>query len=152
MTINDRISECIKATGLTKTAFAERINLSQPHISKIASGSSTPSDRTIADICREFNVSETWLRTGEGNMFVPLNRDVQLAEFFGDVLHGETPDFRRRFLSALSKLEPDEWVLLEKIITTMTEEIKMEKPRIFDADSCLLCPSWGRTNGCCWKK
>lgn len=126
MTINDRISECIKATGLTKTAFAERINLSQPHISKIASGSSTPSDRTIADICREFNVSETWLRTGEGNMFVPLNRDVQLAEFFGDVLHGETPDFRRRFLSALSKLEPDEWVLLEKIITTMTEEIKKD--------------------------
>lgn len=126
MTINDRISECIKATGLTKTAFAERINLSQPHISKIASGSSTPSDRTIADICREFNVSETWLRTGNGDMFAPLSHDVQLAVFLGDVLRGETPDFRRRFLSALSRLGPDEWALLEKIITTMTEEIKKD--------------------------
>ena len=73
-----------------------------------------------------FGVSESWLRTGNGEMFSPLNRDVQLAEFFGDVLRGETPDFRHRFLLALSRLGPDEWVLLEKIITTMTEEIKKD--------------------------
>lgn len=68
-TINERIAQCIETTGLTKTAFARKINLSQPHISKIALGYTDPTDRTIADICREFNVNETWLRTGEGEMF-----------------------------------------------------------------------------------
>ena len=50
-TINDRISWCISDSGLTKTAFAEKLNVSQPFISKLASGASIPSDRTIADIC-----------------------------------------------------------------------------------------------------
>ena len=62
VTINERIAICIEKSGLTKTAFAERINLSQPHISKLANGTSAPSDRTIADICREFGISERcWL-------------------------------------------------------------------------------------------
>lgn len=78
MTINERIAMCIEKSGLTKTAFAERINLSQPHVSKLANGTSAPSDRTIADICREFGISETWLRTGEGAMIVPTDRDAEI--------------------------------------------------------------------------
>lgn len=81
MTINERIAMCIEKSGLTKTAFAERINLSQPHVSKLANGTSAPSDRTIADICREFGISETWLRTGEGAMIVPTDRDAEKEAF-----------------------------------------------------------------------
>lgn len=84
-TINERIARCIAITGLTRTAFAKRINLSQPHISKIALGESAPSDRTIADICREFNVSEVWLRTGEGEMFAttPETLAEKLSKEYG---------------------------------------------------------------------
>ena len=67
--ISDRISQCITATGLTKTAFSQKIGLTQAYISALSIGRKIPSDRTIADICREFNVNETWLRTGEGEMF-----------------------------------------------------------------------------------
>ena len=56
----------VKDSKLTKTAFAEKINVSQSFISRLVSGEKVPSDRTIADICREFNISELWLRTGEG--------------------------------------------------------------------------------------
>lgn len=126
MTINERIAMCIDKSGLTRTAFAERINLSQPHVSKLAGGTSAPSDRTIADICREFNVSETWLRTGAGDMFIPVDRDTEIAAFFGDILHGEQPDFRRRFIAALAKLDESEWTLLEKMARTLVDEIKKE--------------------------
>ena len=72
--INTRIAEVIRASGLTKTAFAERINVSQQHISRLAKDG-TPSDRTIVDICREFGVNERWLRTGEGEMLMHLSRE-----------------------------------------------------------------------------
>lgn len=75
--INHRIALCIKDSGLTKTSFAERINVSQPFISRLANGDKIPSDRTIADICREFNVSEVWLRTGEGEMHIELPEDAE---------------------------------------------------------------------------
>jgi transcriptional regulator with XRE-family HTH domain len=69
--MKDRISLVVDKSGLTKTAFAKRINVSQGLISQICAGTTNPSDRTISDICREFRVNEKWLRTGEGPMYLP---------------------------------------------------------------------------------
>lgn len=126
-TISARISLVIKESGLTKTAFAKKINISQPHISKIALGESVPSDRTIADICREFNVNENWLRTGRGDPYIQLSRDEELAQFFGDVMKGEDPDFRRRLLSVMSRLTTDEWALLEQMAWKLVDELQQEQ-------------------------
>ena len=54
----------------------------------IEKGDRVPSGRTIADICREFDVNEDWLRTGAGPMLVEKARDEELAELFGKVLTG----------------------------------------------------------------
>lgn len=126
-TISARISLVIKESGLTKTAFAKKINISQPHISKIALGESVPSDRTIADICREFNVNEDWLRTGRGDPYIQLSRDEELAQFFGEVMKGEDPDFRRRLLSVMSRLTTDEWALLEWMAWKLVDELQQEQ-------------------------
>lgn len=67
-TINERIAEVVNMSGLRKTAFAEKINVSQSLISLICSGKTGVSDRTISDICRVFGVNEIWLRTGDGEM------------------------------------------------------------------------------------
>ncbi len=69
--ISARISQVVKDSGLTKTAFAKRINISQPYLSQLCGGGYTPSDRTIADISREFHVRREWLETGEGPMKLP---------------------------------------------------------------------------------
>lgn len=111
----ERITSLIRATGLTKTAFAARLNVGQPFVSKLASGASEPSDRTIADIVREFNVNETWLRTGEGEMFAPVSRDERIADFIGSLLREEDDSFKRRFVAMLSRLDEDDWAVLEKM-------------------------------------
>lgn len=77
-------------------------------------------------ICREFNVNETWLRTGNGDPFLKKTRDEELAAFFGDVLSGE-PGFKSRFLAVLSRLDEDEWKLLEQMADKLTEEVQKEK-------------------------
>ena len=70
-TFQDRLRSLIDTLGITKTKFAEDLHVSSAFVSMLCSGKSLPSDRTIADICRKYNVSETWLRTGEGEMGSP---------------------------------------------------------------------------------
>lgn len=113
--INSRISAVIHASGLTKTAFAGRLNISQSHISKITNGDSIPSDRTIVDICREFGVSEHWLRTGEGEMFVRLSREEEITKFAMSIVRNPDSEFQRRFISVLAQLTPEQWKLMEQM-------------------------------------
>ena len=124
--IGNRILKVQEASGLNKTAFAERVNLSQPYVSQICTGAKTPSDRTIADIVREFNVNEVWLRTGEGEMFRQLSRDDEIAQFIGSVLSDDRDNFKKRFISALSKLDEREWEAIERMAKLMAEEKKKD--------------------------
>lgn len=120
--MNERINEIRKAVGLTQGDFGAKIGgLSKNYIWMLEKGERTPSDRTILDICREFNVNEEWLRTGQGEMLRKLSRSDEIAAFFGDVLSGE-PDFRARFIAALSRLNADQWKLLEQIADNLIEE------------------------------
>ena len=122
----ERISLIIKENQITKTAFAERLNVSPAFVSQMCSGVKQPSDRTIADICRQFDVNEDWLRTGEGEMFIQKTRDEELAAFFGDLLSGES-DFKRRLMSVMSRLGEDEWAMLEQMANKLVEEMQKEK-------------------------
>ena len=120
--LSERIVELIKTLGIKKTIFARTLNVSQAFVSQLCSGERIPSDRTIADICREFDVSEEWLRTGRGPMFVEKSRDEELAEFFGHVLARD--DFKQRLLAALSRLDESEWAMLEQVAKKLLDELK----------------------------
>lgn len=120
--MNDRIQAIIVATGLRKTDFAQKLNVSQAYVSQLCSGTKNPSDRTVSDICREFNVNENWLRTGEGEMFVPISRSQEIADFVGIVLKGEEDTFKRRFVSMLARLEESDWEVLEKMVEDMKKD------------------------------
>lgn len=118
--LNDRIKKLIETIGIKKIDFAKKLNVSQAFVSQLCSGASQPSDRTISDICREFGVSEEWLRTGEGEMFVPMTRDEEIASFMGDLLSGR-PDFRSKLISVLARLSPAEWELIEKMVNRLLD-------------------------------
>lgn len=125
--INTRIAEVIRASGLTKTAFAERINVSQQHISRLAKDG-TPSDRTIVDICREFGVNERWLRTGEGEMLTHLSREEEIMRFAATVIRDPSSEFQRRFVSVLARLTPEQWQLMEEMARKLLQEQAKESP------------------------
>lgn len=71
MNIGDRMKKLRKALDLTQTAFATRIGSVQNTVTGYESGRRNPSAPVISLICREFGVNEEWLRTGNGEMFVP---------------------------------------------------------------------------------
>lgn len=123
-TINERIAEVVKSSGMTKTAFAEKINVSQPHVSRMVSGESVPSDRTISDICRVFGVNETWLRTGEGEMRLNLDRTEELKAIFGDIMASD--DAKARLVKAFAMLPDEAYPKLEEYIIKIAQELSKE--------------------------
>lgn len=125
-TLSERISALISALGMKKTAFAESLNVSQAFVTQMTKGVSQPSDRTISDICREFNVNELWLREGIGEMFQERTRSEELAAFFGDVQ--AEGGFKEAFLTVLARLGPEEWELIERKARELAEEIKKADP------------------------
>ena len=78
---NQRIRKLRRELDLTQQEFAERIGVSRANIGKYETGISEPSAAVLSLICREFDVREEWLRTGEGEMFKAKPSDIldQLA-------------------------------------------------------------------------
>lgn len=121
--MNDRISLVVEISGLTKTAFGRRINVSQSLISQICSGAAKPSDRTISDICREFGVDRTWLETGVGEPFVPRSKQDVLKDVFADVLSGRVSE-KNAFIEAVSQLPDDVYPVLVRSWIAAAEQMK----------------------------
>ncbi len=117
--INNRIAWCVKDSGLTKTDFAARINISQSFISRLVSGEKLPSDRTIADICREFNISEVWLRTGEGEPHMERDKAEEFLEIM-EKINISDDDLIKRIIKAYWFLDDDEKAAVKKMIDNLS--------------------------------
>lgn len=68
--LNERLKAMRKHLNLKQDEMGAKVNLSRSHISSLENGTRELTDRIISDVCREFNVNEHWLRTGEGEMFI----------------------------------------------------------------------------------
>ena len=76
MEMKDRLKAFRKYLGLTQNDVADRLHIRQTHVSAMENGTKNITDRTISDICREFSISEEWLRTGSGEMFAAIPATV----------------------------------------------------------------------------
>lgn len=124
--LNERINTLISTLGIRKTAVADRLNVSQAFVSQLCTGKTNPSDRTISDICREFNVNEEWLRTGDGEMFKPKSRNEELQEFLLRSVD-DPSGIQVKLLSVMARLSTDQWELLRDIALQIAEEVQKEK-------------------------
>lgn len=127
-TIQQRIAAVVKDSGLSKTAFASKINVSQPYLSQMCTMTSkNPSDRTISDICRVFHVDETWLREGVGQMYSPCCREEAISEILNSAISGASTS-RDRLIRALARLPDDAFPLIEQYILAAAASIQQDSP------------------------
>ena len=119
--MNERIKKLRKSLGLTQQALADKLKIKRNTIAKYETGRGEPIDAVIALICREFHVNERWLRTGEGEMFIDITKEEEIAAFIGNELADETDTFKKRFIAMLARLNSDEWALLEKMAKEMLD-------------------------------
>ena len=114
MGYGERIFNLRKSLNLTLEKFGERLGVTKTTISRIEKEERAMTEQMLKAICREFDVSEEWLRTGEGEMYIEIDKENQLMMWAADVLKDESDSFRRRFVKALSELGEEEWELIEK--------------------------------------
>ncbi len=122
--MGERVKELRKALGLSGEKFGEKIGLKRNSLSQIETGKNNLSEQNILAICREFNVNEEWLRTGLGEMFKDMTLDEEIISFVGDIQWDASNTFKKRFISAIAKLNEEEWKVLEKIIVDMASTIE----------------------------
>ena len=71
MNMGYRIRKLRKTLDLTQKEFGRRIGIKGNTVAQYELGRSNPVDSVVSLIIREYNVSEEWLRNGEGEMFIP---------------------------------------------------------------------------------
>lgn len=120
--MKERIKVVRKALGLSQTDFGSKIGVKQGTVAAYESGARIPLDSVIVSICREFNVSERWLRTGEGEMFVQLSREEEITKFAMEVIRDPASEFQRQLISTMARLEPAQWKLMEQMLDQLIRQ------------------------------
>ena len=122
--INKQIATLIHEKGMNKSRFAESINVSPQFISAVCTGTKQPSDRTIADICRVYNVNEDWLRDGTGEPFMQLSREETIAAYVGRITGGHITDIEESIIKFMAETPVEEWENLASALRRFAETIK----------------------------
>ena len=122
MTVGGRIKKLRRNLDLTQNEFANRIKIKRSTLATYEAERNKPIDAVISLICREFNVSEVWLRNGIGDMFLLTDRHSDIAKLTKQLLNEEEDSFKNRFISMLANLSVDEWEVLEKKLKILYDD------------------------------
>ncbi|MCI8509496.1 MAG: helix-turn-helix transcriptional regulator [Lachnospiraceae bacterium] len=87
--MDKRIKEIRESAGLTQVEFGKKIGLARNTIANYETGNRIPSNIVINSICREFGISEEWLRTGNGEMYKIAEDQTSLI--VSDLLKEDNP-------------------------------------------------------------
>lgn len=120
--INDRIKQVRKSKGLTMEQFGSRIGLGKSAVNKIEKGINGTTDQTVQSICREFGVSEVWLRTGDG----PMLDDTSGSILDRLVAEYHLNDRKRAILTAFLKLSPADQDAILRYVDGVVSELNAQ--------------------------
>lgn len=120
--MKNRIKKIRKEFDLTQQEFADRIGIARGNVGAYEVGKNAPSDAVISLICREFNINEGWLRTGQGNMRIKQTRNEQMAKLTKQLLNEEEDSFKNCLISVLANLTEEQWQMLAEIAEKLTKE------------------------------
>ena len=95
--MKDRLKQFRKARGLKQRDIAEKLGVDVSNVGGWESGRNTIPKTRIYQLCNEYDVNQTWLETGEGEMFKPEREEPDVDEI------------KRMFVkSVIQKLDDDQ--------------------------------------------
>ena len=124
--MKDRIKKVRKDAELTRAAFGERLGVSMNYIYMVESGRKNASATLTREICRQFGVRETWLRTGEGEPYRDLTPALDAADRVRRLIVDRPDSVAAAVIQQLLKWEPDgpEWTRIGEFVNSIKETHK----------------------------
>lgn len=131
MTQGERVKKVRKSKEMTMEKFGERLGVTRTAISNIEKGYRGLTEQMLKAICREFNVNETWLRTGDGDMPQKLSEEEEIADLVSDVLeNGKNNEFYGIILEIIrtyNELSPGSQEVIKNFIKKLGENLSKKK-------------------------
>ena len=115
----DRVIKIREESGDSQEKFASRLGLSRNFINQFENRKKNISDRTISDICKEFNISEEWLRYGTGEMKRPAEH--KLSSYVSEIVTGDD-DFIKDLIEVYMGLDQTSKNALKEIAKRMADK------------------------------
>lgn len=112
MNIHERLKQLRDTLNLTTRAFGATINMSGGAITNMEKGTRNITERTIRDICREYNVNFDWLVNGYEPMFADV---ISKLDIDNEV---------RQLAQQYSLLNDSDRELVKKMIDSLAEKSK----------------------------
>ena len=128
-TINERVKAIRKSLKLSQDEFGKRLGVSRGVITNIEFNKTEPKPLFIDLLCREFNVDENCLRTGEGEMFLQLDEDAELDLIFTEIELSDD-DIIKQIIKSYWKLPEDKKATVKEFIQGIAaEQIKKQNKK-----------------------
>lgn len=123
--MNERLKKLRKALNFTQQKFGERLGIKGNTVAQYELGRNLPIEPVVNLICLEFNVNEEWLRTGEGDMFLPVEQDTDIEKLARLLAREENSSFKKQFVSMfvseLESLSDEQWEDFERFVKRLAE-------------------------------
>lgn len=120
--MKDRIKQIRKHFNMSQSEFGQRVGVKGNTIGNYEIGLRAPSDAVIFSICREFNISESWLRTGEGEMLEHTDEDTELAKILGQIA-GSNDDLIKAIIKSYWLLDEKDKAAVRKMVDRLVDEM-----------------------------
>ena len=124
--MHNRIKEVRKKAGLTQQEFADRLGISRSNIGNYESGSRAPIDAAIKLICSKFAVNESWLRSGEGDPYIQLSRQAEIARIITQAMRASPQ--REALICALANATDQQILAIHDMIMAYAAEYGTRNP------------------------
>lgn len=111
-TINDRFRQVREALHKSQDVFAQEAGRTRSEIKNIEYGKTSPKEEVIKSVCKTHGINETWLRTGEGEMFLPKTRAEEIGEIVRGAAQADPEEAVKFFQSLLDGMSDAEIVLM----------------------------------------
>ena len=104
---------------MTHEEFGSKIGVARNTIAQYESGRIVPSTPVITNMCKEYAVNETWLLTGEGNMFKDITPSEEIESFLVTLAIAGDENFKKRLILYLAQMKDSDWQALEHVLDTL---------------------------------
>lgn len=119
-----------KGKKYSQTRLADEMHITRDILANYEQGRVEMTPLFISMLCTKYDLNETWLRTGEGEMFAPVSREKEIARITKRILGDELPPEVEALIRVLANMDEIESRMFVKFVENYKAELEKQKENL----------------------